>query len=139
MLLWSSRSMVAKPQPAKHYKIATKINIIKFRFYPTKKKKKNEPTFAKVTPYAGPYLVRSRTDKNYIIDLNGKQNIVSIDRVKPTYPLTEDTNTNNSESQPSIKQSPTVPSNPVKQNTLDTAVRSNSLKHLNIPSSDFFD
>ncbi|GFU76130.1 hypothetical protein TNCV_4120511 [Trichonephila clavipes] len=31
-------------------------------------------------PYTGPHLVISRNDKNFIIDLNGKQSTVSIDR-----------------------------------------------------------
>ncbi|GFV91153.1 transposon Ty3-I Gag-Pol polyprotein [Trichonephila clavipes] len=32
-------------------------------------------------PYTGPHLVISRNDKNFIIDLNGKQSTVSIDRI----------------------------------------------------------
>ncbi|GFX97009.1 transposon Ty3-I Gag-Pol polyprotein [Trichonephila clavipes] len=40
-------------------------------------------------PYTGPHLVISRNDKNFIIDLNGKQSTVSIDRIKPTYLLAD--------------------------------------------------
>ncbi|GFU18615.1 transposon Ty3-G Gag-Pol polyprotein [Nephila pilipes] len=53
-------------------------------------------------PYTEPHLVISRTDKNFIIDLNGKPNTVSIDSVKPAYLLSKNTNTNNSESQPQV-------------------------------------
>ena len=35
-------------------------------------------------PYEGPYLVVQRTDKNFIIQMaNGRENVVSIDRLKP--------------------------------------------------------
>ncbi|GFX82971.1 transposon Ty3-G Gag-Pol polyprotein [Trichonephila clavipes] len=40
-------------------------------------------------PYTGSHLVISRNDKNFIIDLNGKQSTVSIDRIKPAYLLAD--------------------------------------------------
>ncbi|GFX98955.1 transposon Tf2-6 polyprotein [Trichonephila clavipes] len=40
-------------------------------------------------PYTGPHLVISRNDKNFIIELNGKQSTVSIDRIKPAYLLAD--------------------------------------------------
>ncbi|GFX04295.1 hypothetical protein TNCV_3974441 [Trichonephila clavipes] len=40
-------------------------------------------------PYTGPHWVISRNDKNFIIDLNGKQSTVSIDRIKPAYLLAD--------------------------------------------------
>jgi hypothetical protein len=40
-------------------------------------------------PYSGPHLVKSRTDKNFLIELNGKNTTVSIDRVKPAYQWTD--------------------------------------------------
>ncbi|GFX38661.1 transposon Ty3-G Gag-Pol polyprotein [Trichonephila clavipes] len=40
-------------------------------------------------PYTEPHLVISRNDKNFIIDLNGKQSTVSIDRIKPAYLLAD--------------------------------------------------
>ncbi|GFT99445.1 uncharacterized protein TNCV_3239031 [Trichonephila clavipes] len=40
-------------------------------------------------PYTGPHLVISRNDKNFIIDLNGKQSTVSIDCIKPAYLLAD--------------------------------------------------
>ncbi|GFS75762.1 retrovirus-related Pol polyprotein from transposon 412 [Nephila pilipes] len=64
--------------------------------------------------YTVPHLVISRTDKNFTIDLNGKQNTVAIDHIKFAYLLVKDTNTNNSEYRPSVEQSPTASSNPVK-------------------------
>ncbi|KAM8701808.1 hypothetical protein ACLKA7_001831 [Drosophila subpalustris] len=36
-------------------------------------------------PYDGPYLVVSRNDKNFVIDINGKHNTVTIDRVKAAH------------------------------------------------------
>ncbi|GFV08843.1 transposon Tf2-11 polyprotein [Trichonephila clavipes] len=40
-------------------------------------------------PYTGPHLVISINDKNFIIDLNGKQSTVSVDRIKPAYLLAD--------------------------------------------------
>ena len=36
-------------------------------------------------PYDGPYKVLKRADKNYTIDINGRQNTVSLDRLKPAH------------------------------------------------------
>ncbi|KAF8795395.1 hypothetical protein HNY73_003248 [Argiope bruennichi] len=69
-------------------------------------------------PYTGPYLVISRKDKNFIIDLNGKHSTVSIDRVKPAYLLADDTDqTEPSKSQPILEKS-TVPPNTTKPSTI---------------------
>ncbi|KAF8771126.1 hypothetical protein HNY73_018579 [Argiope bruennichi] len=40
-------------------------------------------------PYSGPYIVKSRTDKNFVIDLNGYNVTVTIDRCKPAYEFSE--------------------------------------------------
>ena len=56
------------------------------------------------SPYDGPYLVKSRTDKTFNIDVRGKTVTVSIDRLKPAFVLTEDNTrdiNNNDISQPS--------------------------------------
>jgi hypothetical protein len=37
------------------------------------------------TPYTGPYRVVSRAGKFLVLDVNGRQDAVSIDRLKPTY------------------------------------------------------
>jgi hypothetical protein len=42
-------------------------------------------------PYAGPYRVLQRVDKNYTIEVLGGANVVSIDRLKPAYVLHVDT------------------------------------------------
>ncbi|GFT51674.1 uncharacterized protein NPIL_495291 [Nephila pilipes] len=56
-------------------------------------------------PYTLAHLVIIRTDKNFVIDFNGKENTVFIYRVKLAYHLTDDINANNnSEFQPSIEQ-----------------------------------
>ncbi|XP_059085645.1 uncharacterized protein LOC131882508 [Tigriopus californicus] len=36
-------------------------------------------------PYKGPYRVLSQRDKTFLVDINGKADNVSIDRLKPTY------------------------------------------------------
>lgn len=40
-------------------------------------------------PYTGPHKVLNRTDKTFIIELNGHKRTVSIDRVKPAYIMPE--------------------------------------------------
>ncbi|GFQ63982.1 pro-Pol polyprotein [Trichonephila clavata] len=37
------------------------------------------------TPYDGPYLVLKRTEKMFIIEQNGKQSTINIDRLKPAF------------------------------------------------------
>lgn len=41
-------------------------------------------------PYKGPYKVINRSDKTFTVLLNDKKTVVSIDRVKPAYILTDD-------------------------------------------------
>ncbi|KAF8785995.1 hypothetical protein HNY73_011475 [Argiope bruennichi] len=41
------------------------------------------------SPYSGPHLVKSRTDENFVIDLNGKNVTVTIDRCKHAYEISE--------------------------------------------------
>ena len=36
-------------------------------------------------PYTGPHKVLSRSDKNFVIEINGKSVKISIDRLKPCY------------------------------------------------------
>ena len=36
-------------------------------------------------PYTGPYKVITRTSKHFTIDVNGKQEVVSVDRLQPAY------------------------------------------------------
>ncbi|GFU23478.1 pro-Pol polyprotein [Trichonephila clavipes] len=36
-------------------------------------------------PHDGPYLVLKRTDKMFIIEKNGKQSMINIDRLKPAF------------------------------------------------------
>lgn len=40
-------------------------------------------------PYNGPYPVISRTDKVFVVRINGKNVTVSIDRLKPAYIITD--------------------------------------------------
>ncbi|XP_064470231.1 uncharacterized protein LOC135384982 [Ornithodoros turicata] len=41
-------------------------------------------------PYTGPYRVISRSDKTMVLDLGGRQDTVSVDRVKPAFVENED-------------------------------------------------
>ena len=41
-------------------------------------------------PYDGPYRVIKRTDKHFTIDINGRNDTVSIDRFKPAHLDTDD-------------------------------------------------
>ena len=36
-------------------------------------------------PYDGPYKVQKHTEKHYTIDMNGKSEVISIDRLKPAF------------------------------------------------------
>ena len=40
-------------------------------------------------PYDGPFLVLSRTDKHYTVQLNGRTDTISVDRLKPAHRDTE--------------------------------------------------
>ncbi|GFS55843.1 hypothetical protein TNCV_2580621 [Trichonephila clavipes] len=43
-------------------------------------------------PYTGPHLVKSRSDKNFVICINNKNVTVTIDRCKPAFEFSEDFN-----------------------------------------------
>ncbi|GFY75943.1 uncharacterized protein TNIN_83381 [Trichonephila inaurata madagascariensis] len=43
-------------------------------------------------PYTGPHLVKSRSDKNFVICINNKNVTVIIDRCKPAFEFSEDFN-----------------------------------------------
>ena len=58
------------------------------------------------SPYDGPYLVKSRKDKTFDIDIRGKTVTVSVDRLKPAFVLTEESTT-------TIKNHESTPSAPV--------------------------
>ncbi|GBM55155.1 Gag-Pol polyprotein [Araneus ventricosus] len=81
-------------------------------------------------PYIGPHLVISRNNKNIIIDLNGKQSTVSIDRVKPAYLLADDTDhSDQTKSQPITEEPTTAPPNPIKPSTTRCDHKVRFLKH----------
>ncbi|GFX11694.1 transposon Ty3-G Gag-Pol polyprotein [Trichonephila clavipes] len=49
-------------------------------------------------PYTGPHLVKSRSDKNFVICINNKNVTVTIDRCKPAFEFSEDFNSQKSSS-----------------------------------------
>lgn len=69
-----------------------------------------------VQPYRGPYTVLSRTDKVYTLDINGKHVTVSIDRLKPSFILTD----------PEPNVTPTVPVKPVDE-ALGTSLKKSTI------------
>ncbi|GBN80837.1 hypothetical protein AVEN_232692-1 [Araneus ventricosus] len=82
-------------------------------------------------PYTGPHLVITRNDKNFIIDLNGKQSTVSIDRVKPAYLLADDTDhSDQTQSQRIIEEPTPAPPNPIKPSTTRCGCKVRFPKHL---------
>lgn len=46
---------------------------------------------ALMQPYKGPYKVLKKSNKSYIIDMDGEKKHISIDRLKPAYILKEPT------------------------------------------------
>ena len=59
-------------------------------------------------PYDGPYKVLKRTDKHFTIAVKGKNEVVSIDRLKPAYLCC----TNLDDSQPIDFAKPSIPTPP---------------------------
>lgn len=55
-------------------------------------------------PYDGPFKVKKKFDKYYIIIRNGKETKISIDRLKPAFIEAEDTTTNGFNIHPQTKQ-----------------------------------
>ena len=55
-------------------------------------------------PYYGPYRVIKRSDKYFILDISGRQDMVSVDRLKPELPPTT---SHASPMTPTIPQEPT--------------------------------
>ena len=69
-------------------------------------------------PYDGPYRVLDRFDQFYTLDLNGRRDSVSIDRLKPAhvdFPVTPEVQTPSSSTTPT----PTPPSQPTFYDPLD--------------------
>ncbi|UYV61691.1 hypothetical protein LAZ67_1005925, partial [Cordylochernes scorpioides] len=51
-------------------------------------------------PYQGPYLILERHDKYFVLDINGRNALISIDRLKPAYLPSADCNTDTVKSTP---------------------------------------
>jgi cleavage and polyadenylation specificity factor subunit 1 len=78
-------------------------------------------------PYNGPYKVIKRTKKHFTVDLNGRQEVVSIDRLKPAY----------IDSELNVPPSTTSTSSPSTTNTTTTttptATTTRSGRHVHWP------
>ena len=64
-------------------------------------------------PYNGPYPVVKRTPKHFTVHINGRNNTISIDRLKPAH--LDSTNTTDNVLQPEHSQTPTISHTPTSQ------------------------
>ena len=71
-------------------------------------------------PYDGPFKVLERTNNYFLIDINGKEKTINIDRLKPCYQEAQEAR-DNQEHQPHQKSFSEKPSNyfPTKNVTFD--------------------
>ncbi|GBM13145.1 hypothetical protein AVEN_64355-1 [Araneus ventricosus] len=49
---------------------------------------------ALATPFEGPFLVKKRQDKNFVVLVNGQEKVISVDRLKPAVLLSDTTSSN---------------------------------------------
>ena len=67
-------------------------------------------------PYEGPFRIIATSDKYFTLDINGRSDKVSVDRLKPAYILPNPNNTNNS----------AIPQTPPERYTQDEMLRTRS-------------
>ncbi|GBN09935.1 hypothetical protein AVEN_110250-1 [Araneus ventricosus] len=49
---------------------------------------------ALATPFEGPFPVKKRQDKNFVVLVNGQEKVISVDRLKPAVLLSDTTSSN---------------------------------------------
>ncbi|XP_015118988.1 uncharacterized protein LOC107042455 [Diachasma alloeum] len=97
-------------------------------------------------PYSGPHrVVRRIDDRNFVIDLNGTEKSISVDRLKPAYVAKESASPPASPEEPSSPAAPEKPSRPASpppvpdscpSNTMDRPLRTYpARKRISFPSS----
>ncbi|GFS62065.1 ras-related protein Rab-35 [Trichonephila inaurata madagascariensis] len=80
-------------------------------------------------PYTGPHLVKSRSDKNFVICINNKNVTVTIDRCKPAFEFSEDFNSQKGSSnfEPTLTKQQIEDKTVVDKNIRTTRVGKSSL------------
>ena len=74
-------------------------------------------------PYKGPFLVIERKDKYFVLDVKGKRDTVSVDRLKVAYTDTSDTSVNTPPPIPPSRSSTRTPESPASAHQPQTEPR----------------
>ena len=74
-------------------------------------------------PYKGPFLVIERRDKYFVLDVKGKRDTVSVDRLKVAYTDTSDTSVNTPPPIPPSRSSTRTPESPASAHQPQTEPR----------------
>lgn len=86
-----------------------------------------------LTPnYTGPHLVISRSPKYFVIDITGKHNTVSIDRLKPSY--MQDGNDNSTTQDATQTELPHIQTHPTDTATTIKTTCTKSGRHVHWPT-----
>ncbi len=89
-------------------------------------------------PYDGPFQVLDRSAKYYTVDINGRRDTVSVDRLKPAFMEVPQSHTPNSSAPPSLPLTSNQPLPSTEMPQLTHSIRSGRRVHWPVHLSDFF-